>query len=118
MLGSLPARAAFLSLAMLATLLVAWQLAVSGRGATQAMDPEYAKLMGLTATQGKSAMPGPLEVGTKLWEHLRHPFYDRGPNDKGGGIQLAYSLARLLAGWAVAPRSEKVLSCWTPVGLP
>ena len=54
------------------------------------MDPEYAKLMGVTATQGKSAMPGPLDVGAKLWEHLRRPFYDNGPNDKGLGIQLAY----------------------------
>ena len=53
------------------------------------MDPEYAKLMGATATQGKSAMPGPLDVGAKLWEHLRQPFYDNGPNDKGVGIQLA-----------------------------
>ena len=35
------------------------------------MDPEYAKLMGATATQGKSAMPGPLDVGAKLWEHLQ-----------------------------------------------
>ena len=59
------------------------------------MTPEYAKLMGLTATQGKSAMPGPLDVGAKLWEHLRQPFYDNGPNDKGLGIQLGYSIARV-----------------------
>ena len=59
------------------------------------MDPEYAKLMGATATQGKSAMPGPLDVGAKLWEHLKRPFYDNGPNDKGLGIQLAYSIARV-----------------------
>ena len=59
------------------------------------MDPEYAKLMGATATQGKSAMPGPLDVGAKLWEHIRRPFYDNGPNDKGVGIQLAYSIARV-----------------------
>ncbi len=26
------------------------------------------------------------------WDHLNHPFYDKGPNDKGVGIQLAYSL--------------------------
>ena len=57
------------------------------------MSPEYAKLMGLTATQGKSAMPGPLDVGAKLWEHLKRPFYDNGPNDKGLGIQLGYSIA-------------------------
>jgi nitrate/nitrite transport system permease protein len=58
--------------------------------------------MGLTATQGKSAMPGPLDVGAKLWEHLKQPFYDNGPNDKGIGIQLAYSIARVLAGYLAA----------------
>ena len=42
-----------------------------GAGAAPAMDPEYAKLMGVTATTGKSAMPGPLDVGAKIWEHLR-----------------------------------------------
>ena len=66
------------------------------------MDPEYAKLMGATATQGKSAMPGPLDVGAKLWEHLKQPFYDNGPNDKGVGIQLAYSIARVLLGYLLA----------------
>ncbi len=66
------------------------------------MDPEYAKLMGATATQGKSAMPGPLDVGAKLWEHLRRPFYDNGPNDKGLGIQLAFSIARVTGGYLLA----------------
>ena len=66
------------------------------------MDPEYAKLMGATATQGKSAMPGPLDVGAKLWEHLKRPFYDNGPNDKGVGIQLAYSIARVGVGYLLA----------------
>ena len=73
-----------------------------GSGAAQQMDPEYAKLMGATATQGKSAMPGPLDVGAKLWEHLRRPFYDNGPNDKGLGIQLAYSIARVALGYLLA----------------
>ena len=59
------------------------------------MDPEYAKLVGATRDQGKSAMPGPLDVGAKIWEHLKNPFYDNGPNDKGIGIQLAYSIARV-----------------------
>ena len=38
----------------------------------------------------------------KLWEHLNDPFYDKGPNDKGIGIQLAYSIARVLAGYLLA----------------
>ena len=30
------------------------------------------------------------------------PFYDNGPNDKGIGIQLAYSIARVAAGYLLA----------------
>src|SRR4029078_10629265 len=102
MTRSLPFRAAVLSVLIFAAFLLAWHLATRGTGAVQQMDPEYAKLMGITATQGKSAMPGPLEVGAKLWEHVRRPFYDNGPNDKGVGIQLAYSIARVGAGYLLA----------------
>src|SRR3981081_870284 len=58
--------------------------------------------MGATATSGKSAMPGPVDVAAKVWEHLKRPFYDNGPNDKGLGIQLGYSLARVLVGYLIA----------------
>ena len=37
-----------------------------------------------------------------IWQHLKEPFYDRGPNDKGIGIQLAYSIARVLVGYVLA----------------
>jgi nitrate/nitrite transport system permease protein len=47
-------------------------------------------------------MPGPLDVGAKLWEHLKHPFYDNGPNDKGLGIQLGYSIGRVGLGYLLA----------------
>jgi nitrate/nitrite transport system permease protein len=47
-------------------------------------------------------MPGPLEVGRQLWQHLCDPFYDRGPNDKGVGIQLAASIGRVLVGYLIA----------------
>src|SRR5258705_11770813 len=33
---------------------------------------------------------------------LSDPFYDRGPNDKGIGVQLAYSLGRLAVGYSAA----------------
>ncbi len=99
---SMGLKAAAVSVAILFVFLLAWQVAVSGTGATTKMDPEYAKLLGLTATQGKSAMPGPVEVAGKLWEHVRQPFYDNGPNDKGVGIQLAYSIARVALGYALA----------------
>jgi nitrate/nitrite transport system permease protein len=99
---SLTLRAAFVSIAIFVAFITAWHLATRGTGTVAQMDPEYAKLMGATATQGKSAMPGPLEVGAKLWEHLKRPFYDNGPNDKGVGIQLAYSIARVAAGYLLA----------------
>ena len=47
-------------------------------------------------------MPGPLDVGATLWKHLKDPFYDRGPNDKGLGIQLAYSIGRVALGYGLA----------------
>lgn len=99
---SLTFRAAIVSLVLLGGFLLAWHLATRGTTATGGMSAEYAKLMGATATQGKSAMPGPLDVGEKLWEHLKSPFYDRGPNDKGLGIQLAYSIGRVLLGYLIA----------------
>ncbi|XYD11478.1 nitrate ABC transporter permease [Methylobacterium sp. NMS12] len=95
-------RAGVLSLALLAAILLIWQIAVSGTAKTEAMDPEYAALMGATATTGKSAMPGPLDVGATIWKHLKDPFYDRGPNDKGIGIQLAYSVGRVALGYGLA----------------
>src|SRR5579872_5958947 len=102
MTNSLRLRAAIVSILLLAVFLGAWHIAVSGTGPASTMSPEYAKLMGLTATQGKSAMPGPLDVGAKLWEHLKRPFYDNGPNDKGLGIQLGYSIARVGLGYLLA----------------
>lgn len=99
---SLNLRAAVLSIAILAVFLGIWHLSTRGSGRTAAMSPEYARLMGATATQGQSAMPGPLDVGAKLWEHLKRPFYDNGPNDKGLGIQLAYSIGRVMLGYLLA----------------
>ena len=95
-------RASLVSLLILAAFLAIWHIATAGSGPAVKMDPEYAKLMGATATQGKSAMPGPADVGAKIWQHLRDPFYDKGTNDKGIGIQLAYSIARVLAGYLLA----------------
>ena len=95
-------RAGLVSLMILGVFLGAWHIATSGSGTAVKMDPEYAKLMGVTATQGKSAMPGPAEVGAKIWQHLKDPFYDKGTNDKGIGIQLAYSIGRVLLGYLIA----------------
>src|SRR5437763_11654896 len=95
-------RAGLVSLALFASIVGVWHIATVGSGPAVKMDPEYAKLMGATATQGKSAMPGPADVGAKIWQHLKDPFYDRGTNDKGIGIQLAYSIARVAFGYLLA----------------
>jgi nitrate/nitrite transport system permease protein len=95
-------RAALLSALFLGLFLLGWHLAVGGTSAVEKMDPEYAKLVGASATTGKSAMPGPLDVGASLWKHLQDPFYDKGPNDKGVGIQLAFSVGRVALGYLLA----------------
>lgn len=104
MTRSVGARALVLSLVILGVFLAAWHVAVSGGGAGgQAVDPEYAKLVGAAAaTGGKTPMPGPIDVGKAIWKHLSDPFYVRGTNDMGIGIQLAYSLARVLLGFGIA----------------
>ncbi|MBU2533995.1 MAG: nitrate ABC transporter, permease protein, partial [Alphaproteobacteria bacterium] len=99
---SINARALMLSLALFIAFLLGWHLWVAlQQGPAVDMDPEYAKLMGIQA-KGGSAMPGPLTVGESIWSHITNPFYDKGPNDKGIGIQLAYSIGRVLAGFILA----------------
>ena len=56
-------RAAMVSLLLFGLFVGVWHLATMGSGPAVPMDPEYAKLVGATASQGKSAMPGPAEVG-------------------------------------------------------
>ncbi|MBM3586369.1 MAG: nitrate ABC transporter permease [Alphaproteobacteria bacterium] len=98
-------RSAGLSLLILALFLGAWEIAVmpiSGGGGA-ALDPEYAALLGQAAAQGGTTpMPGPSAIGVRLFELLSDPFYVRGPNDQGIGVQVAYSLLRVGAGFGLA----------------
>jgi nitrate/nitrite transport system permease protein len=99
---SLGARSALLSLIIALLLLAAWHLATLPKaGAQQAMDPEYAKLMGLDKPK-TDGLPTLAQLGTTAWKQLSNPFYDAGSNDKGIGIQLAYSLGRVGLGFALA----------------
>ncbi len=102
MTTSLNARSAAISALIAIAVLLVWHLATQSTASGPALDPEYAKLVGATATTGKSAMPGPLDVGAKLIEHLSHPFYDKGPNDKGIGIQIGWSILRVAMGYGLA----------------
>jgi len=61
---------------------------------------EYEKLMGAASQQAH--VPPPSEILSHAWNELSNPFYDAGPNDKGIGIQIGYSLYRVLAGYAMA----------------
>jgi nitrate/nitrite transport system permease protein len=95
--------AGVLSLLILALGVGAWHLATLPRSGVQIVDPEYAKLVGAQAATGaRSAFPTPADLGRKLAEHVKDPFYDRGPNDKGIGVQLAYSVGRVLLGFLLA----------------
>jgi nitrate/nitrite transport system permease protein len=96
-------RALVLSVLILAIFLMFWQIATMPTQGAQVVDDEYAKLVGAAAATGqKSTFPGPLDVGAKLVEHLSDPFYDRGANDKGIGIQLAWSVSRVALGFGLA----------------
>ena len=101
MIKSLPLKAALLSLLLLGTFLLVWHLATLPKVAMQAVDTEYAKLMGSSAPK-TTGLPTPMQIGEAIWKQARDPFYDNGPNDKGVGIQIAYSLARVMAGFLLA----------------
>lgn len=45
-------------------------------------------------------LPSPMETLPAFWSLISNPFYDNGPNDKGVGIQVAFSLWRVFSGWA------------------
>ena len=106
----LHARAALVSLLMLLVLLGTWQLAASpasvagaSTAGLSAEEIEYQKMMGKDPGAVKSTgFPPPLEVGKAIAGHLADPFYDKGPNDKGIGIQLAHSLWRVGLGFFLA----------------
>ncbi len=96
---SMNTRAAILSVVLLIVFLGAWEVSVTRQVIGEALT-EYEILMGLG--QQRAAVPPPSDVMIKAWEQLRNPFYDAGPNDKGIGIQLAYSIARVLSGFGLA----------------
>ena len=102
MKSKLALKAAFISVMMLAIFLGAWHLATQPKEATTAIggSAEYAALMG----QGvqKSGFPTPAMVGESFVTYLSDPFYDKGPNDKGIGIQIAHSLGRVALGFLLA----------------
>jgi nitrate/nitrite transport system permease protein len=94
-------KAAALSLVLLAFLLGLWHVATLPKEKASAAEDEYARLMGKGAKKSEG-FPTPAQLGATVVQHLREPFYDRGANDKGIGIQLGWSLARVGAGYLLA----------------
>ncbi len=108
-------RAAMLSLLLLGLILGVWHLATLSSAPVAVAGPvltaeqiEYAKLMGKDPTAGaptpvqKSGFPTLAQMGAVVLKNLASPFYDNGPNDKGVGLQLAYSLGRVALGYLLA----------------
>jgi nitrate/nitrite transport system permease protein len=92
-------RARLLSILILAVVLGVWALATHRPSAA----PSHASHDSLVASDDDRArLPGPRQVFDRAVEMLADPFYDNGPNDKGIGLQLLYSLARVAAGYGLA----------------
>jgi nitrate/nitrite transport system permease protein len=112
-------KAPLLSVLILLLMLGVWHLATLQNAPVaapaSALTPEqieYAKLMGkdpaslaanaASGTSGKSGFPTLAQMGVAVARNLASPFYDNGPNDKGLGLQLAYSLGRVGLGYLLA----------------
>ena len=98
------ARSGLLLTALLVLVFGGWQLAtIPAAGKAPPMDKAYAEMMGVEAQQGgRTAMPRPSDIAEHLWDQLRDPFSGRGTNTQGIGIQLAWSLGRVLIGFTLA----------------
>jgi nitrate/nitrite transport system permease protein len=103
-------RAGAISLLILVVFVLSWHLATASKPASVASglsveQQEYAKLMGgsgAAETPKTTGFPTPAQMGETIVKHMSHPFYDNGPNDKGIGIQLGYSLGRVALGFLCA----------------
>ena len=101
-------KAGMLSVLILVVLVAIWHSATLPRTVAApkmtAAETEYAKMMGKGAsgTTKASDFPTPAQMGETAVKSLSDPFYDKGPNDKGIGIQIGYSLARVGLGFLCA----------------
>ena len=96
---SLSMRSTLLSLVILIVCLGIWEALNQAPTHTGELT-EYELMMG--SVESEARVPPPSQVLVHAWNELSDPFYDVGPNDKGIGIQLAYSLYRVLTGFLAA----------------
>jgi nitrate/nitrite transport system permease protein len=88
-----------LSMVLLLVALGIWEAMNQVPDGSQALS-EFELLMG--GVDEEARVPPPSQVLLRAYDELSNPFYDAGPNDKGIGIQLAYSLYRVLTGYFLA----------------
>jgi nitrate/nitrite transport system permease protein len=98
-MSSINLRALIVSLTFLVVVLGIWEINAQAPAATEALS-EYELLMG--GADQEARVPPPSAILVRAWEELSNPFYDAGPNDKGIGIQLGYSIYRVLSGFFLA----------------
>jgi nitrate/nitrite transport system permease protein len=99
MIESVNIRATLVSIVLLVVFLGLWQLSSPDVGSSGEMT-EYEMLMG--GADQEARVPPPSDVIGLAAQELSNPFYDAGPNDKGIGIQLGYSIYRVLTGFGLA----------------
>ncbi|WP_018232880.1 nitrate ABC transporter permease [Thioalkalivibrio thiocyanodenitrificans] len=100
MLHNQTLRATLLSVVLLVLALGAWELSISAPPAGSGELSEYEQMMGAAAS--RAGVPPPSVILAHAMDELSRPFYDAGPNDKGIGLQLGYSVARVMAGYLLA----------------
>jgi len=109
---SIKTKGSILSVLILFFMLFVWHLATTPKKVSaptvSSTTSEYDALMGKSSEGNnmdlvpKSGFPTLTQMGQTFTKQLAHPFYDNGPNDKGVGIQLAYSLGRVGLGFFLA----------------
>jgi nitrate/nitrite transport system permease protein len=97
--ASLSLRAAIVSGGILLVTCGLWEAATQVAKSSGPED-EYAALV--AGADETARLPRPSEIAALALEMSKDPFYDKGPNDKGIGLQLIYSLARVAAGYLAA----------------
>jgi nitrate/nitrite transport system permease protein len=99
MIESINIRATLVAIVLLVVTLGLWQLSSPTVESGGEMS-EYEMLMG--GADQEARVPPPSDVIGLAVRELSDPFYDAGPNDKGIGIQLGYSIYRVLMGFGLA----------------
>lgn len=90
-------KSILISIGLLILFIVIGELITGDGSRSKENMTEYEKLVGLGENQAH--VPGPIEVFKLAVKELSDPFYDNGPNDKGIGTQLFFSILRVMAGY-------------------